>query len=69
MKKTTYILVIVVLLLSAGCRPGSKAGQHSSGERVLTVTIEPQRFFLEKIVGDRFTVNTLIPPGANHETY
>ncbi len=35
----------------------------------MTVTIEPQRFFLEQIVGDRFTVNTLVPPGGSPETY
>ena len=39
------------------------------GERVLTVTIEPQRFFLEQIVGENFAVNTLVPPGGSPETY
>ncbi len=50
------------------CGNGSKKGA-GIGERVLTVTIEPQRFFLEQIVGDRFTVNTLVPPGGSPETY
>lgn len=36
---------------------------------MLSVTIEPQRFFLEKLVGDKFAVNTLVPPGAAPETY
>jgi len=37
--------------------------------KVLTVTIEPQRYFLEQIVGDAFTINTLVPPGTSPETY
>ena len=45
---------------------------HSHREKaanVLTVTIEPQRYFLEQIVGDKFQVNTLVPPGSSPETY
>ncbi len=62
-----YLPVFLALLLMA-CGNGSKKGA-GTGERVLTVTIEPQRFFLEQIVGDRFTVNTLVPPGGSPETY
>lgn len=52
------------------CGSGSKSGAgEGEGERILTVTIEPQRYFLDQIVGDRFTVNTLVPPGASPETY
>lgn len=38
-------------------------------EHVLTVTIEPQRYFLERIVGEQYKVNTLVPPGSSPETY
>jgi len=38
-------------------------------KRVVTVTIEPQRFFLDQIAGDAFTINTLVPPGTSPETY
>lgn len=41
----------------------------SPSSMTLTVTIEPQRYFLEQIVGDKFEVNTLVPPGASPETY
>ncbi len=62
-----YLPVFLALLLMA-CGNGSQKGARA-GERVLTVTIEPQRFFLEQIVGDRFTVNTLVPPDGSPETY
>ncbi len=66
MKK--YLLVIFFALAAAACGTGSKRGA-GEGERILTVTIEPQRYFLDRIVGDAFVVNTLVPPGASPETY
>lgn len=48
----------------------SRKGSNDHGEkRVLTVTIEPQRYFLDHIVGDSFTVNTLVPVGTSPEAY
>lgn len=62
-----YLSLFLVLLLLA-CGNSSKKGA-GVGERVLTVTIEPQRFFLEQIVGENFAVNTLVPSGGSPETY
>lgn len=66
MKK--YFLFIVSLSLFVACQSGSKKNTETE-KGVLTVTIEPQRYFLEQIVGDAFTINTLVPPGASPETY
>lgn len=50
------------------CSNGNKS--HNIDDKpVLTVTIDPQRYFLEQIVGDNFTINTLVPPGTSPETY
>jgi len=38
-------------------------------QRIITVTIEPQRYFTEQIVDTFFRVNTLVPPGTSPETY
>lgn len=67
MKKYSGIFIIITLLLAA-CHSASDK-KDGAEKKVLTVTIEPQRFFLESIAGDQFSVNTLVPPGANHETY
>lgn len=37
--------------------------------RVITVTIEPLRYFAEQLVGDRAEVTTLVPKGSSPETY
>lgn len=62
MRKNT--LFIVLALLFVAC-----SSNHNSSENILTVTIQPQKYFLEQIAGDRFIINTLVPAGSSPETY
>jgi len=55
---------MVVSIVS--CADKSKSAY---GKRVITVTIEPLRYFTESIVGDKFVVKTMVPQGGNPETY
>lgn len=64
---TKYFHLLAFLLLVIACNPSAK--NNNEGKKVLTVTIEPQRFLLEHIVGEAYAVNTLVPAGSNHETY
>jgi len=66
MRKYSYLILFSLLLFA--CQSGDKKGVAPQ-KKVLTVTIEPQRYFLEQIVGDAFTINTLVPPGTSPETY
>ncbi len=63
-----YIIFLFLILAFTACNTGSKS-DDSEQKKVFTVTIEPQRYFLEQIVGDQFKVNTLVPPGTSPETY
>lgn len=63
-----YIFLIFSTLLLFSCQAGSKKSDTQK-KTVLTVTIEPQRYFLEQLVGDVFMINTLVPPGSSPETY
>ncbi len=60
-----YVFPLLLLLLFGACSSKNRNEQNN----VLTVTIEPQRYFLEQIVGDRFVVNTLVPVGVSPETF
>lgn len=62
MNKYIFALALAFLLLACN-------SSRENGAKVLTVTIEPQRYFLEQIVGDKFQINTLVPPGSSPETY
>lgn len=63
MKQTGLIVALLSFLLLMAC------GQKQSGNRVVSVTIEPQRFFAEQIAGDKFEINTVVPSGQNPEMY
>ena len=60
----TYISILLVLFAFLGCKH-----PHIEEDKSLSVSIEPQRYFLEALVGDKFVVNTVIPSGSNPETY
>ncbi len=62
--KTTVILLIAILFL-AGCGQEKAA----NNKQLITVSILPQKYFVEKIAGDSFEINVLIPSGASPETY
>ena len=63
MKYTGIYILLTVLLLLAAC-----TGKLTEG-KVVTVTIEPQRFFAERIAGDKFVVHCVVPSGQSPETY
>jgi zinc transport system substrate-binding protein len=58
------LLLSLVLLLPTGCRRTAQDPRP-----VVVVTIEPYRYFVEQIAGDRVRTVTLVPPGATPETY
>lgn len=57
---------ILVPLLAIGC---SGSSRKEKNERIVTVTIEPQRYFAEAIAGDKFKIVSIVPKGSSPETY
>ena len=62
-KTISYLLLLVSSFLTACVGKPVKEG------RIVTVTIEPLRYFTEQIAGNRFKVVTMVPNGGNPETY
>jgi len=65
MRRNTICLLILLFAFTA-CGRRTGAG---SGERIITVTIPPFAWFVEGIAGDDFTVNVLLPQGADHHIW
>ena len=65
----TLLLLGSCLLLAACTGRTSKASGSEEAKPVITVTIEPQRYFTEAIAGDKFTVVSMVPKGSSPETY
>lgn len=63
MKQTSIIITILSLLLLTACVTKQTDGI------IVTVTIEPQRYFAEKIAGDKYKINCVVPAGQSPETY
>lgn len=59
----TGIFIFIMVLLT------SCSGKSGEEERILTVTLEPLRYFTEQIAGDKFKVVSMVPKGSSPETY
>ena len=62
-KRISFLMELMALLLCMAC------GGKQTEESIVTVTIEPQRFFAEKIGGDKFQIHCIVPSGQSPETY
>lgn len=61
--KKLFLLSWIILLASC------KTGVESLDKPVISVSILPQKYFIEQLAGDLAEVNVLIPPGASPATY
>lgn len=69
LKDIKNILFIGSCLLLAACTGRSSQNKDEAEKPVITVTLEPQRYFTEAIAGDKFSVVSMVPKGASPETY
>ncbi|MDM8161663.1 zinc ABC transporter substrate-binding protein [Labilibaculum sp. K2S] len=58
-----------ILVLLAGIIISCKSGKVEKEANLISVSILPQKYFIERIAGNDFKVNVLIPPGASPATY
>jgi zinc transport system substrate-binding protein len=63
MKYKLFIFIALGFTLISSCTP-----TKNEKDKTLAVTIEPQKYFLETIVGDHYKVNCIVPPGSNPES-
>lgn len=68
LKYISQLITLIFTIFIIGCNQGKKSDIKDE-KTILTVTIDPLRYFLEQIVGDNFIVKTLVPPGTSPETY
>lgn len=61
--KRNCLPIIFAILVFVSCSP------QKSTKQVITVSIPPQKYFVEQIVGDAFPVNVMLPPGASPADY
>ncbi|WP_368113722.1 zinc ABC transporter substrate-binding protein [Bacteroides sp. RTP21281st1_E4_RTP21281_210402] len=70
LKDMRTLLLLGSCLLLAACTGRASKSNNGDGEKpVITVTLEPQRYFTEAIAGDKFKVVSMVPKGSSPETY
>lgn len=69
-RKTIYIWGTVIILVSVCLALGFVSVYNPIPTKpVLAVSIQPQKYFLEKIVGDKYHVMCMLAQGSNPEAY
>ena len=63
-KALRYIILVFSVISLTSC-----VGPSKNSQRMITVTIEPLRYFTEQIAGNKFDVVTMVPNGSSPETY
>jgi zinc transport system substrate-binding protein len=58
-----FFLLIICFTTSCG------RDDPDSGAKIITVSIAPFKYFIEEIAGNDFTVNIMVPAGADPHTY
>ncbi len=59
------IFIILSLIFLGACNRSAS----DQGEKIITVTIAPFKYFIKEIAGDDFAVNIMVPSGANPHIY
>ena len=62
MKKIIYILTLLILCACANT-------PQKNEKPIITVTLEPLRYFTEAIAGDNYQVISMVPKGSSPESY
>jgi zinc transport system substrate-binding protein len=66
MKRAIFIFLFLIICFFLGARGGEDKVEKSSG---IYVSILPQAYLLERIVGDLINVNVMVTPGKSPATY
>ena len=67
MKRILYLSMII--LLCVACQSKKEKNGTNTEKPIISVTIEPQRYFTEAIAGDKFDVISIVPKGSSPESY
>lgn len=61
-------LSFIVLGLITSCSP-KKTNRETAAQNIVTVSIEPQKYFVDRISGNKIEVNVMVPQGSDPHIY
>lgn len=66
MKKHALRLLMALLITTAAI---SGCNRTESQQKLITVSILPQKYFIDVLTNEGIEVNVMVPPGSSHATY
>ncbi len=67
--KSSWLTLVISLGILTGCSSSPETTKTNSEPIDITVSILPQKYFIEKIGGNLVKVNIMVEPGASPATY
>lgn len=64
MKKLYYFIIPALFILFLGC-----SHNNNGHKKKITVSIQPQKYFVQQITGDEYDIQVMVPEGASPATY
>jgi zinc transport system substrate-binding protein len=64
-RSALFLLIALFVFHMVSCHPEKTINERP----VISVSILPQKYFIERLAGDGVEINVLIPPGASPATY
>lgn len=69
MKNKNIYVTLAVLGISLGLFSSCQPGKKEENTDVISVSILPEKYLVNRIAGEKYEVNVLIPPGASPASY
>lgn len=69
MKNKKIYAALAILGMSLGLFYSCKPGKKEEKTDIISVSILPEKYLVNKIAGEKYEVNVLIPPGASPASY
>ncbi len=69
MNKYTRLVIFLISFIAFSCNPPHPDEKSDISKEIISVSILPQKYFLEKITGDHFHINVMVPPGFAPENF
>ena len=69
MRKSIFIFLVLLILTASGCTGKNSSPQDDEGKIKVFTSILPLKYFVEKVGGDRVSVDVLVLPGKSPATY
>ncbi len=60
---------LILILLTGFILTACNANKEATNKPVVSVSIAPQKYFIDRLLNDSIEVNVMIPQGADHSTY